>query len=289
MNDTMTAKPRILVTGSRGKLGSQIAKGLKDEFEVSSVDQAASDGDPHYRQADITDFAQVLPLMEGMDAVVHLAAASGWALDQTYDPESINEFERATLRVNIDGTFHIYEAARRAGIRRLVYMSSMTAIYGDRHRAWYDASMPPDPTNLYACSKIFGENLASAYWKNHGLSIISLRLGQPFPIGADWDETWRTNTRARSIFVTVEDANRAVRCALKTAVPHGLYQIVSASDNQRFDIAPAREIGYHPRAYLTGEGIRWIEDGCHPPAPGPVVTHTPEEFSAMTASLPPLT
>lgn len=277
-------KPKILVTGSLGKLGAKIAEGLKDEFEVFSVDRAPSDSDPHYRQADLTDFAQVLPLMEGMDAVVHLAAASGWALDQTYDPTSITEFDRATLRVNVDGTFHIYEAARRAGVPRVVYMSSMTAIYADRSRPSYDADMPLDPTNLYACTKIFGENLASVYWKNHGLSTISLRLGQPSPIGHEFDNNWKTDARTRSIFVTVEDAILSVRCALRTSVPHGLYQIVSASDNQRFDIESAREIGYRPRAYLTGKGIQWIEDGCYPPAPGPVVTHTRDELARMASS-----
>ncbi len=255
------AKPKILVTGSQGKLGAQIAQGLKDEFEVFPVDRSPSDADPLYRRADLTDFAQVLPLMVEMDAVVHLAAASGWALDQTYDPATITEFDRATLRVNIDGTFHVYEAAHRAGIRRVVYMSSMTAIYADRSRPRYEPDMPLDPTNLYACTKIFGENLAKVYWQNHGLSTISLRLGQPFPIGHEFDNSWRTSPQARSVFVTVEDSILAVRCALRTSVPHGLYQIVSASDNQRFDIDSAREIGYRPRAYLTGEGIRWSEDG----------------------------
>lgn len=281
----MDTKPKILVTGSRGRLGAQIADGLKDGFDVFPVDRAPAGNDPQYRQADITDFSQVLPLMDGMDSVVHLAAASGWALDQTYDPASICEFERATLRVNVDGTFHIFEAARRAGIRRVVYMSSMTAVYGDRHRPRYAASMPLDPTNLYACTKIFGENLALAYTRNHGLSIISLRLGQPFPIGDALDGTWKTNARARSIFVTVEDATLAVRCALTTGVSSGLYQIVSASDNQRVDIEPAREIGYRPRAYLSGDGIRWTEHGIDSPASGPVVTRTPEELAALKAGL----
>jgi hypothetical protein len=279
MDNAATTKPKILVTGSRGRLGSLIAKGLADEFDVFSVDRGPSHGDPHYRQADITDFAQVLPLMEEMDAVVHMAAASGWALDQSHDPASVSEFDRLTLRVNVEGTFNIFEAARRAGVRRVVYTSSMTTIYGDRHRPRYDETTPPDPTNLYACTKIFGENLARTYWRNHGLSAISLRVGQPFPIGYELDDIWWTNVRARSIFVAVEDVLLAVRCALKTEVQHGVYPVISASDNQRFDITLSQEIGYRPRAYLSSEGLCWLEEGCAPPASGPVVTHNPEDLA----------
>jgi len=269
---------KVLVIGSRGTLGKLIAKNLEDEFEVFGTDIAPADGDPRYGQADITDFARVLDVMKGMDRVVHLAVASGGAFDQTPGETSISDFEQATMAVNVNGTFHILEAARRLKIQRLVYMSSLTALLGDRHRVRYDSSTPLEPTNLYASTKIFGENIARAYWNNHGVSTISLRLGQPFPIGHAFDNNWKTKTMSRSVFVAVEDVCQAVRCALQTDIPFGLYHIVSASDNQRVDIETAREIGYVPRAYLTGEGIRWIEDGCYPPPPGPVVTHNPENL-----------
>jgi len=269
---------KILVIGSCGTLGKLIAKNLEDEFDVFGTDIAQADGDPRYRQADITDFAQILDVMKGMDRVVHLAVASGGTFDQTPGETSISDFEKATMRVNVNGTFHIFEAAHRLKIQRLVYMSSMTALLGNRHCVRYDSSTPLEPTNLYASTKIFGENIARAYWNNHGVSTISLRLGQPFPIGHAFDNDWKTNTRRRAIFVAVEDVCQAVRCALKTDIPFGLYHIVSASDNQRVDIETAREIGYVPRAYLTSERVQWIEDGCFPPPPGPVVTHNPEDL-----------
>ena len=271
------ARPKVLVIGSRGKLGAMIAKDLEDEFEVFGTDIAPPDGDPRYREGDITDFARVLELCTGMDRVVHLAVASERFLDRSFAPDTISEFQKKTMSVNVDGTFHVFEAVRRLGIPRLVYMSSMSALIGDRHRLRYDVSTPLEPTNLYACTKIFGENLARFYWKNYGVSSISLRLGQPFPIGISEDDVWRTNVRQRAIFVAVEDVMLSVRCALKTEVPFGLYHIVSASDNQRTDIESAREIGYFPRAYLTSAGIQWIEDGSYPPPPGPVVTYNPDE------------
>jgi len=274
---TEGAKPKVLIIGSRGKLGSLIAKDLEDEFEVHGADLAPPDDDPRYRQADITDFKQVLDLVQGMDSVVHLAIASEVRLDHSHAPDEVSEFHRRSLRVNLDGTYHILEAVRRTGLRRLVYMSSLTVVLGDRHRVRFDNATPLEPTNLYACTKIFGENLARSYWKKFGVSTISLRLGQPFPIGVHVDDAWRTNVRGRSIFAAVEDVCLAVRCALKTEVQNGVYYVVSASDNQRVDIESAREIGYYPRAYLTGEGIRWIEDGNYPPPTGPVVTYNPDE------------
>lgn len=77
---------------------------------------------------------------------------------------------------------------------------------GDRHKPYYDHLTPPEPKNLYACTKIFGESLGQLYSRVYGLSVICLRLGQPYPIHHSVDEAWKANRRSRSIYVAMSPA-----------------------------------------------------------------------------------
>lgn len=263
--------PSLLITGSKGRLAQAALPELEKIYSVRTTDISPSfPGDKdyhHYHQADITHFAEVKPLLVGIDAVVHLAIASVRTFGphiQSHDdlnPEQAEAFNESTIRVNVDGTHHVYEAARLAGVKKIVYLSSMTAFQGDKDIPSYEKNTPLNPQSLYACTKIFGENLAQVYARAHGISIIVLRLGQPYPSGTHLDNVWQTNRRARSLFVTLEDTVQAILCALTTDIHFGVYNIVSASDNQRVNLSPAREeIGYRPRAYFSERGLTYLFD-----------------------------
>jgi nucleoside-diphosphate-sugar epimerase len=261
----------LLITGAKGRLAQAALPELEKIFSVRTTDIVPpSPGDQDYHQADITQFGQVKPLLSGIDAVVHLAIASIRTFGAHINsPDDLNSdqahaFDESTIRVNVDGTRHIYEAARLAGVKKIVYLSSMTAFQGDKDIPSYEKNTPFNPQSLYACTKIFGENLAQVYARVHGISIIVLRLGQPYPSGTRLDNIWQTNRRARSLFVTLEDTVQAILCALKTDIDFGAYNIVSASDHQRVNLRPAQEeIGYHPRAHFSEEGLTFL------PAPQP--------------------
>lgn len=248
---------------------------LEPAFDLRLTDKAAPvDGDPRYRQADITDFRAVAALMPGMQAVAHLAIAS----EREYrgaaaTADGLDPFAETMLQVNVQGTYHVFEAARRAGVRKIVYLSSMTAHLGNKHREHYDQNTPVEPKNLYACTKLFGENLARVYARDHGISVICLRIGQPYPLGTEYDNFWREGKRQRSIYVTIEDIAQSILRALETDVPFGVYHIVSASDNPRVDLSHAREIGYVPRGYFSGRGLSFHEHGDYPDEPIEIVTH----------------
>ncbi len=100
---------RILVTGAGGMLGSEIAEQLSGSHEVLAHDRNVGD---------LRDRAQVEPLFDGVDAVVHAAAL----------PSPLSAAEPVVFGNNVDATFHLLDAAGRAGVKRIVYVSSLSAL-----------------------------------------------------------------------------------------------------------------------------------------------------------------
>lgn len=270
-------RPKVLVTGAQGNIGARSIAILEQSMDLRLTDLVPVPGDSRYRAGDLTDFAQAYDLMEGIDTVIHLAMASDVSPDPEQTPGKVDPVAERRIKVNIGATYHILEAAKQRGVRRVVYASSLTIHLGNKHRKRYDSSTPPEPSGFYACTKLFGENLSRVYWRNHSLSTICLRIGQPTPIGHEFDELWRTNKRARSHFVEIHDVARGLACGVHTEVPFGIFNLVSASDNPRFDLSESRRIGYVPRAYLSDQGLQYFENGDFPTPPSHVVTYNPGE------------
>lgn len=272
-------RPKVLVTGALGKVASRCLSAWEKTMDLRLTDLSVPEDD-RWIAADLTDFAQVYRAMEGVDAVIHLAVLTNREGGGSIAPDEGNAHEQAMLRVNTESAYNILEAARRHGIRRVVYVSSLTVLLGDRHRAHYGLETPVLPTGIYACTKLFGEQLSEMYWRKHSVSTICLRLGQPFPINnKELDDVWINNKRSRSICVEIGDVARAIECAVTTSVAFGVFPVVSASDNQRVDLESIAAIGYVPRAYLADSGLAYFENGSFPRSENPVVTHNPGEVS----------
>src|SRR2546422_7857374 len=105
-------RPTVLVTGMSGLIGGAVRRQLGARYEPCALNRRAVDGVPCHR-ADIADLAAIEPAFKGVDAVVHLAASVG----------SSAPFDEL-LRANVIGTYNVFEASRRAGVRRVVYASS---------------------------------------------------------------------------------------------------------------------------------------------------------------------
>jgi len=252
-------KKNVLITGGKGNLAGPVAARLAGRAHLMLTDLAppgADDGD-HYRQADLADFKQVVSLMEGVEVVVHLAVSASrhFSGRPAPAPLELDPYHESMVRVNPLITYHVFEAARRAGVRRVVYASSLTIYYGDKSRDHYLETDCPDPQNLYACTKLFGENLAAVYGRDYGIEALSLRIGQPFPAHPGLDLKWRHDRRARSSYVTLEDVARSVEAAVFTAETTGVYNVVSDSDNPRFDLSASRRMGYVPSGRFAAEGL----------------------------------
>jgi len=266
----------VLVTGARGGFASAIIPDLQSDFSLRLTDlpgHAIEGGE--YRPADLMNFSEVCAAMEGVDTVVHLAVAPAKQFQTREDAgDKLDPYAEAMMQVNLPGVYHVFEAARRAGVRRIINIGSLTVYFGDRKRPHFEQATPLEPQNLYSCTKLFGENLARVYWREHGMSVLTLRIGQPYPCGIEYyDQLWKTSRRARSSYIAMEDIVRAVRCGLTTETDYGFFNMVSASDNQRFDLTPALALGYRPAAMFCDDGFSLHPEGLTPQLAAKPVTN----------------
>jgi len=171
---------------------------------------------------------QVLALLDGVDAVVHLGGVS---VEGPFEP---------ILQANIVGAYNLYEAARKHGVKRIVFASSnhVTGFY--RQDEVIDPAMPMRPDGHYGLSKAFGENLAQFYFDRYGLETVSLRIGSSFPEPKD--------RRMLATWLSYDDLERLVVASL-TAPLVGHTVIYGVSDNTTswWDNTGARHIGYRPQ------------------------------------------
>lgn len=183
----MSMERTVLVTGMSGLIGGAVRRQLEGTVRLRALNRRDVDG-VETVQADIGDLESILPAFEGVDTVVHLAAAVG--SDEPLD---------AILHANIEGAYNVFEAARRAGVRRVVFASSGATVsgwerdepykalvegrYDDVPVAWpmITHEWPVNPTGLYGSSKVWGEVLARQFVTTSALSILCLRIGMVRP------------------------------------------------------------------------------------------------------------
>jgi uronate dehydrogenase len=232
----MTAPRTVLLTGAAGGVGTLMRELLPPHgYDLRLLDVRPVPDAPHAVVADLADLADreaVREAVRGADAIVHLA---GISLESTFDK---------ILRANIEGTYHLYEAAREEGVRRVVFASSNHAVGctpvprdGDPR---VPAGTPHRPDTFYGLSKCFGEDLAQLYADRHGIDTVSVRIGSCFPEP--------TTVRQLSLWLSPADAARLFHAALSAPVAgHTVVYGSSANTRAWWDLGPARALGYEPR------------------------------------------
>jgi len=250
----MPGKKKILVTGLSGVVGSAMRAELEEWYEVSSLSRYGVDGLPEERSflADIGGQESILPAFEGQDAVIHLAAdrsvMAGW---------------ESALSNNMIGTYNVFEAARKAGVERVVVGSSTAAVAGHMRGESYchvlageydkvtrpypliDEDVRPRPVGYYGVSKVYGEALGSFYSDFHGLSAIHIRIGMT--ISAD-DPTfspaplafWLSHRDTAQVFSKAVDAPETLRYAVLNATSGNYWGVLSLERAKQL-------IGYEPQ------------------------------------------
>lgn len=164
---------KIVVTGGSGKAGRAVVKDLLEHgYEVLNVDIAPpAERNAPFLKVDLTDLGQTYQVLEGADAVVHLAAIPAPGL-QSGD---------VTFEVNMSSTFNVFTAAIALGLKRIVWASSETTLGlpFDRQKPAYapiDEDHPLYPESTYALSKVLSEEMARQMNRWSGVPIIGLRF-----------------------------------------------------------------------------------------------------------------
>jgi uronate dehydrogenase len=230
-----TAAPlfgRLLLTGAAGGLGRELRRRLKAHCQTLRLSDVADLGaaapGEELMPARLEDADAVLALLAGVDAVVHLGGVS---TEQPWAP---------ILQANIIGVYNLYEAARRQGVKRVVFASSnhVTGFY--RQDEVIDARDPVRPDGLYGVSKAFGENLSRFYFDRYGIETVCVRIGSSFPEPKD--------RRMLATWLSYDDLERLVLACLSAPLA-GHTVIFGMSDNTTtwWDNRCARHIGYRPQ------------------------------------------
>lgn len=222
----------ILITGAAGRLGTQLRRGLAplaDRLRLADVVPVTGLA-PHEEGLtfDLADAAAVMAAAEGVDAIVHFG---GVPLERPWDD---------ILNANIRGSYHVYEAARKHGVRRVVYASSVHAIGFHRLEDQIDADAPHRPDGLYGLSKCFVEDLGRLYWDKFGIETAALRIFSSFPEPADRRMLWS--------WLSFDDCIRLVTAAL-TAPRVGFTLAFGLSENavKPVDNRLAAHLGFVPQ------------------------------------------
>ena len=229
---TIKLHHRLLLTGAAGGLGQALRSRLKANCDVLRLSDVkpfgAAGAGEEVLLADLADAAAVHTMVAGVDAIVHLGGVS---TEGPFGP---------ILQANIVGVYHLYEAARKQGVKRIVFASSnpVTGYYSQGETITADD--PPRPDGLYGLSKAFGEDLSRLYFDRWGIETACVRIGSSFAEPKD--------RRMLATWLSFDDLHRLITACLTTPVlGHSI--VFGMSDNAVtwWDNSRARHIGYVPR------------------------------------------
>ena len=231
----MIAAPRfkrLLITGAAGALGRVLREGLAPLARTLRLLDRADLGDAAAHEelapAELADFPAVMRAVEGCEAVVHFGAAQverPWA---------------EILGSSIQGGYNVYEAARRCGVRRIVYASSIHAVGFVPREAGATVHVEHRPDSLYGLSKCFVEDLAKLYWDKFGVESALLRINSCFPEPTD--------RRHLATWLSYRDLVQLVERSL-CAERIGVTTVYGISDNRErfFSNEGAAHLGFRPQ------------------------------------------
>ena len=220
----------ILITGAAGNIGGQLRRQFAGKYKLRLSDKqplAPSVGETFVR-ADIADVAAALAISQGIDAIVHLGGYAGEGPWETI------------LQANIIGCYNMFEAARRNGVKRLVFASSNHALGFYKCDQKVDHRVYPKPDTRYGVSKVFGEMLGSLYADKYDLEVFLIRIGSASPTPGD--------LHGLPLWVSPRDLAQLVAIGIDHPDVH--FEIVyGVSRNSRswYDNSNAERLGYVPQ------------------------------------------
>ncbi len=222
---------KLVLTGAAGRLGSYLREPLSklcDELVSTDINDVGKlyEGET-FIKADLASFDDMMGVIEGADMVVHMGAF----VDE-------GPFEQL-LGPNFVGSYNVWEAAHKHGVRRVIYGSSIHAVGMYPKNEFIDTEVPHRPDTFYGLAKCFTEDLGRMYWEKRGLESVHMRILSAAQVN---------NPRALGSWLSYDDLIQLVTRCIDTPVT-GFAIIYGVSNNDRapVDNAKAAFLGYRPK------------------------------------------
>jgi uronate dehydrogenase len=234
----------VLITGATGDVGTHLARELAGKYKLRLSDKRPIKA-KNFIKADISKMADALRITKGVDAVVHLG---GYSVEGPWE---------GILQANIIGCYNVFEAARRNGVKRIVFPTSNHAVGFYRRDETIDHKVYPRPDSRYGVSKVFGEALGRLYTDKYGMEMFMIRIGNVNPKPID--------KRRLSIWISPSDIAQLVsigidRPGIKFEIVYG----ISRNKRAWYDNSNAYRLGYQPR----DDAETWAEEVMRNEKPG---------------------
>ena len=244
MSEQANHPRRVLVTGSTGAIGQPVcAHLLARGHHVRGLARRPTPGLQDYVVGDLNDRDKVRQAVEGMDTVLHLGAYPNDA-----------DFIDVLMEPNVRGLYHICDAAREFGVKRLMLASTLQTVTGHGYPEGKTIRIEdgPMPVNHYALTKVWAEVMGDMYARVHGVSVINARIGW-LPRNPGEAKRLVESRIGKDVFFSHRDAQLFhERCVESPEPGPGQCVTVFAISNplgqHRLDLEPARRIlGYEPQ------------------------------------------
>ena len=222
---------KLVLTGAAGRLGSYLREPLTqlcDELVSTDINDLGKlyEGET-FIKADLASFDDMMGVIEGADMVVHMGAI----VDEA-------PFEEL-LGPNFVGSYNVWEAAHKHGVRRVIYGSSIHAVGMYPKNEFIDTEVAHRPDTFYGLAKCFTEDLGRMYWEKRGLESVHMRILSAAQVN---------NPRALGSWLSYDDLIHLVTRCIDTPVT-GFSVIYGVSNNDRapVDNTKAAFLGYRPK------------------------------------------
>lgn len=241
MNKTVPVIKKVGITGAAGNIGSTLKQGLEEKYKLTLYDiRDIRSAKAKCVKVDFAERKELEGIFDGLDALIHLAG----------DPRP-NAPARLTLRNNFLATSFVFEEAKRAGVRKVVYASSNFYHEGSIGEALegrlghlITLDMAPTPLSLYGESKVFGENVGR-HLSHFGIQFVALRIGWSVP--GD-NPAFYAGAYMRAVFCSHRDLIQAFTRALEVDTDYLVAFAVSNNTRGVFDLSETRKkLGFHPQ------------------------------------------
>lgn len=238
-------KQTIVITGAAGGIGTCLREEFRDDYEIRSIDRIPTPGEPGAVVTDLSDLDLLRTTMEGAEIVIHLAAT----------PHEAPLVENLVPN-NVIGTYNTFEAARLAGVRRIVFASTCQVSTNYPMDRTIKVADLPNPLSIYGATKHLGEVMGSWYHNRHKMEFIGVRIGWFFKGDSQAQESLRTDPYARNLWLSRGDCARFFRLAVeREGVGNAVFFATSRTEFEWLSLAEARDVlGYEPQdnvaAYL---------------------------------------